>query len=45
VLPDGDWVRILDSANPTAPEKPAEAHYKAAQQSVVLFAHPAPATP
>ncbi len=40
VLPEGDWVRVLDSANPEAPEKPVAATYKAAEQSVLLFAHP-----
>jgi glycogen operon protein len=40
VLPDGKWVRVLDSANPGAPEKPVDEIYKAAEQSVVLFAHP-----
>jgi glycogen operon protein len=40
ILPEGVWVRVLDSANPAAPEKPVETSYKAAEQSVVLFAHP-----
>jgi len=40
LLPPGDWIRVLDSANPTSPQKPVEKSYKAAEQSVVLFAHP-----
>ena len=40
VLPAGIWVRVLDSANPDAPERPVETTYKAAEQSVLLFAHP-----
>jgi len=40
ILPPGDWVRILDSANPDSDEKPVSDAYKAAEQSVVLFAHP-----
>jgi glycogen operon protein len=39
-LPPGDWLRVLDSANPEAPEKPVSKAYKAAEQSVLLFAHP-----
>ncbi len=43
-LPPGEWIRVLDSANPDSGEKPANATYKAAEQSVVLFAHPDAAT-
>ncbi len=43
VLPRGDWVLMLDSANPGAVEKPVKGRYTAAQQSVLLFAHPEPA--
>lgn len=39
-LPPGDWVVVLDSANPKSPEKPVVESYKAAEQSVLLFAHP-----
>ncbi len=39
-LPPGQWLRVLDSANPEAPEKPVTETYKAAEQSVLLFAHP-----
>ncbi|MEJ2020844.1 MAG: glycogen debranching protein GlgX [Maritimibacter sp.] len=40
ILPPGNWVRLLDSANPNGSEKPVKKSYKAAEQSVVLFAHP-----
>jgi isoamylase len=40
VLPKGDWVLVLDSANPEAKEKKVGKSYKAAEQSVLLFAHP-----
>ncbi len=40
ILPPGSWMRVLDSANPDAPEKAVTKSYKAAEQSVVLFAHP-----
>jgi len=43
-LPDGEWKLMLDSANPEAPEKSVGRSYTAAQQSVLLFAHPAPST-
>ena len=42
VLPEGKWVLLLDSANPGAPEKPVGKSYTAAEQSVLLFAHPDP---
>ena len=44
ILPPGDWVRLLDSANPDSDPKPVAEAYKAAEQSVVLFAHPDAAT-
>ena len=40
VLPRGNWVQVLDSANPEAAEKPAGERVKVAEQSVLLFAHP-----
>ena len=40
VLPPGLWTKVLDSANPEAPESRAEATMKVAEQSVLLFAHP-----
>jgi len=40
VMPAGDWVQLLDSANPDAPDKPAKKTMKVAEQSVMLFAHP-----
>ncbi len=44
VLPEGKWVLMLDSANPGAPEKTVEKTYTAAEQTVLLFAHPDPST-
>ena len=45
VLPEGKWVLLLDSANPGAPEKAVDKTYTAAEQTVLLFAHPDPEDP
>ena len=41
-LPEGKWMLMLDSANPGAPEKAVQKTYTAAEQTVLLFAHPDP---
>ncbi len=36
-LPPGDWVMVLDSAHPDAPDSPVGAGFESAAQSVLLF--------
>lgn len=40
IMPEGAWVQVLDSANPTAGDIKAGKVVKPAEQSVLVFAHP-----